>query len=528
MNETERDAGSELLMTAAAMREADRATADEHGIAGFTLMETAGRAVAEGAERHFGPLAGRRVLIFCGPGNNGGDGLVAARVLHARGAIVDAILLADEGAYKGDAAAHLRVLKSVVAATGDRLRVHAYDADMLPHGHADLYADLYIDAMLGTGISEPLRPPYAEVVRWLNGQAAPVLAVDLPTGLHADTGEILGEVVRAALTVTMAARKQGLVLGDGPGAAGIVEVAEIGIPTHLLERGSVTLFTTDALLKSWLPRRTHHSHKYSIGLAVVVGGASGFTGAPTMSSLAAARAGAGAVICACPQDVQAILAQKLTEVMTLGLPAGADGIEPDAALSALQPKLEKAKALLVGPGLGRGEHTNRFVRKLLSETDLPTVIDADGLFALAQDPEMLRAHSGKKWILTPHAGEFERLAGEKVDLTDRVAVARRFAAKWDCVLVLKGLPAVVATPEGRVYVSGTGNPALATAGTGDVLAGLCVGLLAQGLAPAHAAAGAVHLGGAAADRYAEHFSARSLLATDLPALLPILFKERFS
>jgi NAD(P)H-hydrate epimerase len=388
-----------------------------------------------------------------------------------------------------------------------------------------------VDALLGTGLTRTLREPVLGLVRYLNEQPAPVAALDVPTGLHSDTGAVLGDAVSAALTVTMGAAKGGLFLQDGPGRAGRVVTVEIGIPGFAIERAlreqGGALRTTDAAVQAWLPHRTHEAHKYSVGLALVVAGSPGLTGAPAMASAAAARSGAGAVVCACPESIQPTLAGKLTEVMTLALPEGDDGLDADRALEVLAPRLAQARALLLGCGLGRARGTQDFIRRLLAQTDLPVVLDADGLNALAGHTDLLDRHADGRWILTPHAGEFKRLAGEDVDLSDRVRVARDHARRWNVHLVLKGMPSLVATPDGTVYLNGTGNPALATAGTGDILAGFCAGLLAQGLTPEAAAVCGLHLGGAAADRYAEHYGPRSMVATDLLDQLPLVLAERF-
>jgi NAD(P)H-hydrate epimerase len=226
--------------------------------------------------------------------------------------------------------------------------------------------------------------------------------------------------------------------------------------------------------------------------------------------------------------VQSILAGKMTEIPTVALPDGDDGLQPDAALHALDERMDKARALLVGPGLGRASNTVQFVRDLLRTSDYPIVIDADGLNALTGTLDALADHAAGRWILTPHAGEFQRLADRDADLTDPIRTAQAYAQRWNCVLLLKGMPSVVAAPDGTAFVNGTGNPALATAGTGDVLAGLCVGLLAQGLAPTHAALCALHLGGAAADRYADRTTRRTMMALDLVHELPHVLNERFA
>ncbi len=514
------------LLSAEAMRWADAYTSETFGLGAALLMESAGRAVAARITEAFGPVAGRRIVVCCGKGNNGGDGYVIARALHAHGADVRALGLGEDAALSEGARRNRRLLEAVLREAGasERLVRYADGMDLAPLEAADLY----VDALLGTGVRAPLEGPAARLVGWLSARAAPVVAVDMPSGLHSDTGAACGVAVRAALTVTLAAPKPGLYLSDGPEAAGRLALADIGIPRFILERaaaahpeGCAWLPTPEAIGRL-LPRRGAHAHKYSVGMALVAAGAPGLTGAPVMASEAAARIGAGAVVCACQERVQPVLAHKFTEVMTLGLPEAPDGgIEAEGALKALGSRLEQARALLVGCGIGRAASTHDFVRRLLGAAgERPVVVDADGLGALAGHTDGLARAAGGRWVLTPHAGEFSRLAGEEVDLTHRLGVARRYAHAWNCVLVLKGLPSLVAAPDGRVALNPTGGPALATAGTGDILAGMCAGLLAQGLAPFEAAVCALYVGGAAADRFVAEHGAPAMLATDLLGRTP--------
>jgi NAD(P)H-hydrate epimerase len=521
------------VLTADAMREADRATIEDVGLPGFTLMESAGRGAADVIADAYGPLANQPVLVLCGKGNNGGDGLVVARQLLARNALVHVMLTAEPDALRNDPAHNLDLLEQLAETNHDRLRIHSFDTlDALDALALQIRPTLLVDALLGTGLTSALREPIHSLVEWLNKQPAPTVALDVPTGLHSDTGAVLGTAVVADRTITMAALKAGLLIGDGPQVAGTLDVLEIGIPRHTLAQAArsdgCAHLTTDAAIRPWLPRRTHDAHKYSAGMALIVGGAPEYTGAPVMSAQAAARAGAGYVACAAPSAVQPTLAGKMTVIPTRALPDDADGIRPEDALDALDDLLNKARALLVGPGLGRASNTARFVRRLLRTTDLPAVVDADGLNALANRMDDLAEHAEGRWILTPHAGEFRRLADDAVDLDDPIRTAQTYAQRWNCVLVLKGMPSLVASPNGAVFVNGTGNPALATAGTGDVLAGLCVSLLAQGVPPTQAACCALHLGGAAADRYAQHTDERTMMALDLIDHLPSVFAERFA
>ena len=519
-------------LTAEAMREADRISIEDYGIPGFTLMETAGRAAVDQIEQVFGAMAGRTAVCLCGKGNNGGDGFVVARVLYARGARVRVLALSAPDAMSNDAAHNWHLLEQL-AEHDDTGRLDLARFENLDHLAAYRHADLYVDALLGTGLASALREPISGLVAWLNAQPQPTTALDVPTGLHSDHGTILGEAVQADLTVIMGALKVGLLINDGPAMAGRTEVVEIGIPRFVIEqmqaKPGCAWLPTDRAVAALLPRRRRDAHKYSVGMAMIVGGAPGLTGAPVMASVAAARVGAGYVTCACPQSIQPILATKMTEVTTLALPEASDGgLDLHSALAVLKPRLEKARALLVGPGQGRHIGTQRFTRALLQQTNLPAVIDADGLNALADAPDLIARHARGRWILTPHAGEFRRLADADVDLTDRVGVTQHYAQRWNCVLVLKGLPSVVGSPDGTAYINATGNPALATAGTGDVLAGLCAGLLAQGLTPIQAAVCALHLGGAAADRYAATHPPQTMTALDLLDELPGVLKERFS
>jgi NAD(P)H-hydrate epimerase len=520
------------LLTAEAMREADRRTMVDFGLPGFTLMENAGRAALDPILRHFGPVAGKTVVCLCGKGNNGGDGFVVARGLHAAGARVYVVALAGAGGMPSDAGLHHRLLERVAETDPHRLVLRPYEdpailATLPP-------ADLCIDALLGTGTVAGLRPPLPTLVAWLNEQPCPVAALDLPTGLHTDTGAVPDTAVVADLTVAMGAAKPGLFLGEGPRHAGTVVVVEIGIPEAILRaeatRPGCAWHTTDAAVRGLLPTRPHDAHKYTTGTTLVVAGSPGLTGAPVMAAQAAARVGSGFVVCACPEPVAPTLALKLTEVTLVPLPVTAEGgLDPVRAVAALQPALDRARALVVGPGLGTHPHTQAFVRALLAQTARPVVLDADGLQALVgETPAALAARSQGRWVLTPHLGEFRRLAGAPVDVADRIGVAQAYARRWNAVLLLKGAPSVTAAPDGIAWVNRTGNAALATAGTGDVLAGLCGGLLAQGLTPAQAAVCATHLGGAAADRYAAHHSARSMQATDLLEQLPLVLHERFA
>ncbi len=515
-------------LTADAMREADRHTIEEYGIPSFTLMESAGRGCADIIESSYGPLEGAAVMVLCGKGNNGGDGLVVARRLLGAGARVHVVLTSEADALRNDPARNLDLLEQRRdEGADDRLTIATLDTlDDLTEIANRLAPRLYVDALLGTGLTSALREPIRSLVEWVNERSAPTVAIDVPTGLHSDTGAVLGTAVQADRTITMAAPKVGLLVGDGPAHTGPVEGVDIGIPAFVLDRvarepGCVRR-TTDAAVRDWWPTRPPGAYKYSVGTAMVVGGSTRFSGAPVLASKAATRSGAGYVTCACPESAQAAIAGKLTTVPTLPLSTTDEGLAPEAADRVTS---ERSDALLVGPGLGRAPGTRRFVHRLVQATDAPLVIDADGLNALADlDADWTEPADGS-WILTPHAGEFQRLTGEG-DLDNRVRITQEYARRWNVVLLLKGQPSIVAGPDGRSYLGSTGTAALATAGTGDVLAGQCAGLLAQGMSPIHAAAAALHLGGAAAQQYASTRDPRTMTAADLVDELPRAARDR--
>ena len=516
------------VLSTAAMRSADERTSADFGLPGFTLMETAGRGAADVIEQTYGPLAGRAVLVLAGKGNNGGDGLVVARVLAGRGAHVRVVTLATADDATESTAHNLRLFRTLTE-HGDGLRLDPFeDIRQVAAAHPP---DLVVDALLGIGVTTALRAPVDALARWMNEQAAPVVALDVPTGLDSDTGLAQPDAVRADVTVTMAALKTGLLFNDGPAYAGSVVVVDIGIPSHLLdaaaaEAGSARR-STDAAIRRRLPTRAADAHKYSAGTVVTVVGSRSFTGAAVMASEAAARAGAGAVVCCTSASARPIVEMKLTEVMTVALPETEDGGLARTALDVILDRTASADAVLVGCGLGKDPETQALVRDLLPRLAGPVVLDADGLNALAGHTDLIAEHADGRWVLTPHLGELRRLAsepsarsGQTFDATDRVRLAADLSERWNCVLVVKGMPSVVGLPDGRVLVGGAGNPALATAGTGDVLAGLIVGLLAQGLAPADAAICALHLGGCAADRWAATRNPSALLASDVLQMLP--------
>ena len=466
------------VVTPAEMGEADRYTIAS-GTPEEVLVERAGRAVARHALRLLGGTYGRRVMVVCGRGNNGADGVVAARYLRARGIGVDELVPADAGSP-----AFRRAVSR---------------------------ADLAIDGMFGTGFRGALEGDAAIVAQALARADTPTLAIDIPSGVDGATGEVRGGAVRAHETVCFAALKPGLLFEPGRAHAGRVHVADIGIRVADIGTVSPRLHVLD-VSDLRLPRRAPDGHKWSAG-AFVVGGSTGMAGAPLLASHAAARCGAGMVVCGVPGADAAAHASG-SELVTRALPATPEGALDAEAAEAVLADIERFRVVAIGPGLGRDARTQTAVRRLVSECAIPIIVDADGLNALAAEPDVLRGRAAAGLppaILTPHAGEYARLACHPVG-ADRVVAARELAARLDAIGVVKGPGTVVAAPDGRAVVNRTDSPALATAGTGDVLTGVIAGLLAAGAEPFDAAATGAYVHGRAATVAG---TGDDLVATDL-------------
>ncbi len=532
------------VLSATSMREADRLTMDEIGIPDHTLMESAGREAAEVAEEMIDVICGSaqdhrvdtgwwaderaenpplsaHIVCLCGKGNNGGDGLVMARYLSARGHRLSVVLFGDEKTYTGAAAANLSILEKV--ASSQSVAILSYVNESTLTGLDP--ADLVIDALLGTGLQSNVRPPLSDAIDWVNHQKATILAVDIPTGLCADSGHILGHAVRAHVTVTMGALKAGLLIGDGPELVGALHVVDIGIPPFILnkvchELGEVRVSNAD-FVSSLLPVKSRKDHKYAHGPTIVVAGSKTFPGAPVLACLGAAKAGSGYVVCVCPPIIRGLLEEKLTEIPVESWEGEADHATLAALIQRLDSKWTKAKALLVGPGLGRKENVTLLVKTLLQAHQGNAVVDADALFALRDQKAWVQAHSNGRWVFTPHDGEFAVLSGGDALKQNRIEAARALSNEWNVVVLLKGLPSIIASPDGQVVINPTGNPSVGTAGTGDVLSGIVAGLLAQGLSPMLAALSGIHIAGTAADLFVEERAAGSMMAHDILEWLPV-------
>ena len=504
------------------MAQIDRETIETVGIPGIVLMENASRGVAEVVYNY---AEGTSAVVVCGKGNNGGDGIAAARHLYNLGYDVEVVLTVDPETLKGDARRNYEILS--------RLPVPVHVVDRTER-LVELYSliknsDVVIDALFGTGLSKPLSGFYKEVVEVINGSNKTVVSVDIPSGLSGGTGEIIGPHVKADFTVTFAFPKIVHVMPPACESCGKVFVVDISIPEDVafFEAPERFLLTSDEVAFVF-PEREIMSHKYSYGHVAVVGGSVGKTGAPSMAAEAVLRTGGGLSTVIVPKSLNAIFEVKLTEVMSIPVEDGGKGYFGIESLPEVLRLIEEGKftAVVLGPGLGNSPETYEFVREFVRECKLPLVIDADGINALAGSPEILKLKE-QPVILTPHVGEFSRISGLKKEevLKDLFGSALRFSSAYNVTLVLKSGRTVIAVPNGRSYVNVIGNPGMATAGTGDVLSGVVGALLGMGIDEEDAAKLGVFVHSLAGDLAAEELSLESMKACDLMDYLPKAIKK---
>lgn len=514
------------IVTAAQMREMDRKTSEEYGVPSLVLMENAALRVVDLLRERFGPLRGKKIAVVCGKGNNGGDGLALARHLATRfGADVRVCLAASPGDLSGDAAANLYMAQAFGLDICGDCTLETLHGQMIG-------AALLVDALLGTGIKGGVEGPLADIIEAMNASGLPIVSVDVPSGLDADTGQVAGACVQADFTVTFALPKFGLMIYPGAAQAGELVTADLGMPRPVMQAEEVSVMATEAVdVVRWLPRRVNgrDSNKGQFGHVTVLAGSLGFAGAPTLSAEAAARTGAGLVTLAVPKGIQNVLMARVSPVvMTKGLDETAAGTFAESAVQAALKLAEKGTAAAIGPGLGGSEteETRAFVRQFVQNCPVPLVIDADALNVLAGEPDRgvarIRGRQAAT-ILTPHPGEMGRLLGmeTKAVQADRRAAVERAAETYGCVVLLKGARTLIADLQGRLCINTTSNPGMATGGAGDVLTGVLAALLASMDAWEAAAVGA-YLHGMAGDIAAEaQGGPAGLIATDLIDHLPI-------
>ncbi len=482
--------------TAEQVRELDRRAIHDHGIPGIQLMKRAGRAV-------FGAMLARFEtpdsdeapwVVICGAGNNAGDGYVIAGLAAERQIPVRVLYLTDPSQAQGDAA------RAVSFAQQARVRMQPFSQSGLEG------ASVIVDAMLGTGIQGDVRPAYADAITAINNSGVPVVAVDIPSGLSADTGRVCGVAIEAGLTVTFIGHKVGLVTGSGPAYVGECLFDDLDVPAAVYDNlpPAADMACLHTLLRPLRPRRAD-AHKGSFGHVMVIGGEVGSTGAAVMAAEMAARSGAGLTSLATRAEGVAAAIARCPEVMTTGVPSG----------QSLEPLLERPSVLVVGPGMGQKPWSEQMLHQAATKA-LPMVLDADALNIVSAG-RLLQGEKRDEWILTPHPGEAARLLGCSVgDIqADRLAAATRLQQRYGGVVILKGAGTVIASPDGSLMICTAGNPGMASGGMGDVLSGLLGGLLAQGLSVTEAAQLGVLVHASAADDAAADHGQRGMLATDL-------------
>ena len=510
------------ILTSAEMKDIDRTAIEELGIPGVVLMENAGLRVIRALKSRFPHPEDENIVIVAGKGNNGGDGFVVARHLSNSGAKPQVLLLAARDEVKGDAAVNLAIaFKLGIPVTEVRTA-----AEWKKGRVAVFHASVVIDALFGTGLVKPLDGLYAMAVEDINRSAAFKVAVDIPSGLSSDTFEVIGPCVRADLTVALAAPKIAHIFPPAAERVGDLVIAPIGIPPFLFEKPGLKLeLVQESAVRPFFRRRKKDTHKGTYGHLLIIAGSLGKSGAAALAGKAALRMGAGLVTVATAASVLPSVARTMAELMTEPLAETPGKTIAAAALPRAAGLLRGKSAVLLGPGLTTEPSTAEFVSGLLSKIKIPCVIDADGLNIVASHPDVLGRLAAPA-VLTPHPGEFARLAGRTTEevLRHRLELAPQFAAKHGTTVVLKGYRTLVAAPDGRVFVNPTGNPGMASGGTGDVLAGLIAAQAVQERDLLGAVLSAVYAHGLAGDIAAERLGEKSLVAGDIIRCLPPALK----
>ena len=501
------------------MRAADEA-AIRSGVPSVALMENAAAGLVRAVAREF--PSWRRIVVACGPGNNGGDGLAAARLLESAGMSSRVFTLREPESYRGDAASNARRARDA----GIALEPLAGKRGWEEFSRALREADGVLDALFGTGLDRPLSGAAATAVGAINAAARPVVAADVPSGLSSDGGEIPGEAIRAALTVAFAAPKVCHALPPARRFCGRLVVHDIGIPGKLLARRGHRLFLANAeAARSLLPPRDPAAHKGDFGRVAIVAGSRGKVGASVLAARGALRAGAGLVTVLCPSSLETVVVSALPEAMTQGL-AEKDGVLAEQAGGELLERFKDFDAAVVGPGLGTASQTVKAIEAIVGRARLPLVLDADGLNAFTGRARLLARRKGPM-VATPHPGEAGRLLGKSArDVqVDRMAAARALSRLVRSCVLLKGEASLTATPDGRLVVNSSGTPLLATAGSGDVLSGVIAALLATGLGTEAAASAAAWLHGAAGEMLARTLGDAGLLSHEVADAIPLVRRE---
>ncbi len=511
------------VVNAKQMQDLDKYTIEKIGIPGVVLMENAGRQVVEKMLDYFPNLKSQKVVIICGKGNNGGDGLVISRYLATKNMEVEVLLLSKADSLKGDARVNCQIAQN--------LHIPIYEIqseeDFQNKKGLFLSADVFVDALFGTGFTPPVKGLAAEIIQIVNNTQKPVVSVDIPSGLSSDLSHPCDPHIKAKLTVTFALPKLAHLLPPSCLSMGKLEIVDIGIPEGVVQEAGITVeaLERDSIGKSW-PSRSPDSHKGAFGHLFVIAGSLGKTGAAFLCSQAAARLGTGLITLGIPESLNSIMEEKLTEVMTIPLPETDAHTFSIAAKEKIKETLASKTAIAFGPGISTHPEVQELMVWLIGQAEIPIVIDADGINVLAGFADILK-EAKQPVILTPHPKELSRLIGVDMPsiLKDRLAIVQKTAQKFHCYVILKGYHSLIADPEGKVFINTTGNAGMATGGTGDVLTGIIGGLLAQGFSKTQASLSGVFLHGLSGDMVTKKKGEFGLMASDLVEILPEAIEE---
>lgn len=508
------------VVTSQQMREIDRKAIEENNLSGLTLMKNAGLGIFQSMKNIYPDLRSKKIIIFSGSGNNGGDGFVVARHLYNYGVKVKVFLLTPFNKIKGEAGENLNII--------DKMGVKLIETETVKLEEIQetiQNSDLIIDAILGTGLQGKVTGLKAKVIDLVNIAGREIVAIDVPSGLNVDSGMIEGPCIKATHTITLALPKIGLLLFPGAGLAGKVTVEDIGMPSYLLKNNKIkTNIVTQETVKSLLPFRATYSHKGSFGKVLILAGSVGMTGAAYLASEAAMRSGTGIVVLGIPRSLNPIMEVKLTEVMTLPLAETEKQSFGEDAEETILKLMKDFSVLGIGPGISRQSETQKLVRKIIEKSDIPLVIDADAIYALREDNTLLKKLK-TPLVITPHPGEMAKLINKDIDyiLDNQLDITREIAQEFGIVVVLKGARTIVANKEGEAYINVGDNSGMATGGSGDVLMGIICSLIAQGADNFSAAIAGVYIHSLAGNLARDIKGERGMLAGDILSQIPQAF-----
>jgi ADP-dependent NAD(P)H-hydrate dehydratase / NAD(P)H-hydrate epimerase len=511
------------LVSAEEIKKVDEAAIGKLGIPGIVLMENAGLRVVEMIENLLGEVRGKKIALFAGKGNNGGDGFVIARHLINMGAEVKVMLLGRVEQVTGDAKINLEILIKM----GVKIFILDNENAINVVRVALVYTDLVVDAIYGTGFKGMVSNQLGSIIEVINSCQKTIIAVDIPSGVEASTGKVNGPCIKATHTITFSYPKIGLLLFPASKFVGQLEIANISIPeTAVKELGLKRYLVTGNMVNNLVPPRETNGHKGSYGKVLILGGSVGLTGAPAMAGVAALRIGAGLVTIGLPKSLNSIMEVKVTEVMTKPLPETEAGTLSSDSLQGIRVLAQEMDAIAIGPGMGINQEIKELVPNLIKSLTNPLVLDADSLNALVDNLDSLQEKKGEI-IITPHPGEMARLLGVEISHVEknRLSIAEKAAQDWGVIVVLKGYRTIIACPDGTTYINPTGNPGLATGGSGDVLTGIIAGLIGQGLSPKDGAVAGVYFHGYAGDLLAQERGMMSIMATDILEILNLVTKK---